>query len=218
MTFSRTLTRPGPLARRICLTVTPAAQRVHAQQCSFLFCKIGTCGTRRSHAAMFIFFLHRRPRHEEFTHYASIYIISSTLTLAARRVYAQQCSYFFSNTDTCGTRMSHTSIFNICLTLRHYAAGGGRFWKGQHLLLHCFARKICFPWSMGIKIHIKIALLLERCQKHICIYNTSRVIMQILCEFLFPCSIRSIFWSVVPWVPARRNARSYWINQQSKVE
>ena len=116
MTFSRTLTRPGPLARRICPTVTPAAQRVHAQQCSFLFCKIGTCGTRRSHAAMFIFFLHRRPRHEEFTHYASIYIISSTLTLAARRVYAQQCSYFFSNTDTCGTRRSHTSIFNICLT------------------------------------------------------------------------------------------------------
>ena len=35
MTFSRTLTRPGPFARRICPTVTPAAQRVYAQQCSF---------------------------------------------------------------------------------------------------------------------------------------------------------------------------------------
>ena len=80
------------------------------------------------------------------------------------------------------------------------------------LFFHNFSTsRICFSCSMGIKFHIKIALLLERCQKRICIYNTSRVIMQILCEFSFPCSVGSMCWSVVPQVPARRNARSDWI-------
>ena len=37
--------------------------------------------------------------------------------------------------------------------------------------------EICFSCSVGINFHIKIAVLLERCEQHICIYNTSLVIM-----------------------------------------
>ena len=118
---------------------------------------------------MFIFFLHRRPRHEEFTHYASIYIISSTLTLAARRVYAQQCSYFFSNTDTCGTRRSHTSIFNICLTLRHYAAGGGAILKGPPFFAALFCKKNMLPMEHGNQNSHKDGIIsLEILQMHMC--------------------------------------------------
>ena len=67
------------------------------------------------------------------------------------------------------------------------------------LFFHNFSTsQICFPHNVGINFHIKIALLLQRCEKHICIYNTSRVIMQILCECSFPRSVGSILWSVVP--------------------
>ena len=65
--------------------------------------------------------------------------------------------------------------------------------KGRPFLLHCVASKICFPWSMGMKIHIEFALLLERCCKCICVFDTSRVTMQFICEIWFPCCMGSIF-------------------------
>ena len=62
------------------------------------------------------------------------------------------------------------------------------------LFFHYFSTvKICFPCCMGVKFHIIIALLLQRCEKHICICNTPSEIMQFLCEFCFPYYMRSIF-------------------------
>ena len=81
------------------------------------------------------------------------------------------------------------------------------------LFFHNFSTsRICFSCSVGIKFHIKIALLLERCQKRICIYTTSPVIMQFSCEFSFPCPIRSIFCYVLP---GEQCSKKWWTQTEA---
>ena len=68
------------------------------------------------------------------------------------------------------------------------------------LFFHCFSTiEICFPYCMGVKFHIIIALLLERSEKHICVCNTSSKKMQFLYEFCFPCCMGTIFCLKQKW-------------------
>ena len=60
-------------------------------------------------------------------------------------------------------------------------------------LLHGFARKIWFSCRVRSKILIRIALFYEGCCKRICVFHTSAVIMQLLCEIWLSCCIGSRF-------------------------
>ena len=79
----------------------------------------------------------------------------------------------------------------------HISAMPLRFLLLFHNLL---TSKICFSCSVGVKFHIIIALLLQRCEKRICICNTPSEIMQSLCEFCSHTRWEAYFgWFVISW-------------------
>ena len=71
--------------------------------------------------------------------------------------------------------MSHLEVLGVDISLLPQA------------LLHGFARQIWFSCRVRSTIHIRTALFYEGCCKRICVFHTSAVIMQLLCEIWLLC-------------------------------